>query len=781
MLICRTLTNSIIVSVRLSISFFWSIYTAFCKETTLHGLKHTVAANFHFLERLIWFILTLGAFAGAVYCGLNQLSRYNSEPVVVSLQRDYRSWWTVVPAVTTCFYQRVDEDKAKEVIFKLWNVTEENPEKYKYYYGFVELIADVSFRTNLQNFWKYQNDGTVDNIDLLQLALDVHPNLELNVTLSDPTKEVKWVPVMTEEGLCMTFNSEYAEFQLTPGIEWKKPQLLKCHYHSPECFVRIESLDNAVRIFVHSPFDIATAISNPTGEIMPGDELVTTFKAVEIQAASRVKSLRPEQRRCKYPDEWISSSIKAYSFGLCQMNCRSRMAVMFCGCRPYFIVKGDGDVCDSSGMACIGRNVEILINLPKNLAKCSCLPQCTEINYYSHTKKNVIRLTKQNKRTIENMFITIISLLFNAFYYVISFIFCFISYLHAVLPFGIDVGVLGIAAYYMTKLKKPDPENVYNIFGPEPGTKESELHPERVVKCIAHRGAGLDAPENTLHAFKYCVERDCNFIELDVRTSKDGRLVLLHDQGLERLTGTDIPDVHIMDWDSIKHIDVGATHPNRQQFKEARLCLLEDAVDYLLANNTKMIIDVKGEDQEVVNGILKAFTTQPVLYKYAVVTSFNPFVLYKIRNRDPQIVGAISYRPYCFSAASYDAENGPTNPRSGNRIALHAVLRVADVLHSLLWRFTARWCNVSAVLLHKDIVSPSEVEYWRSLGVRCAGWCVNRPLEKLYWRAVLRAPYLANTLLGEPEVEQKKVHRRSMTDLPDKLTESERRLSSGQN
>lgn len=52
-------------------------------------------------------------------------------------------------------------------------------------------------------------------------------------------------------------------------------------------------------------------------------------------------------------------------------------------------------------------------------------------------------------------------------------------------------------------------------------------------------------------------------VELDVRTSKDGKLVLLHDQGLQRLTGSSISNVHIMDWDSIKNIDVGLTHPNR--------------------------------------------------------------------------------------------------------------------------------------------------------------------------------------------------------------------------
>lgn len=75
--------------------------------------------------------------------------------------------------------------------------------------------------------------------------------------------------------------------------------------------------------------------------------------------------------------------------------------------------------------------------------------------------------------------------------------------MHAVLPFGLDISLIGVSAYYLTKLKKADPGNVSNIFGPLPGSKESEANPEKVVRCIAHRGAGLDAPENTLEAFKY--------------------------------------------------------------------------------------------------------------------------------------------------------------------------------------------------------------------------------------------------------------------------------------
>ncbi|CAH0599432.1 unnamed protein product [Chrysodeixis includens] len=231
-----------------------------------------------------------------------------------------------------------------------------------------------------------------------------------------------------------------------------------------------------------------------------------------------------------------------------------------------------------------------------------------------------------------------------------------------VLPFGLDVGLIGLSAYYLTRLRKPEPENVINIFGPEPWSKESQTSPEKVVRCIAHRGAGLDAPENTLEAFKYCVERDCNIVELDVRTSKDGKLLLLHDQGLERLTGKDITNVHVMDWDKIKDIDIGATHPNRKQFKEVKLCLLDDALDYLMAHKVRVISSCQETTNQVVNGILKTFASRPTLYQYGRHL-FQLLYCTRSQNDNPQDNWARSATDRTAFIWDYNARQRPNNPK----------------------------------------------------------------------------------------------------------------------
>lgn len=58
----------------------------------------------------------------------------------------------------------------------------------------------------------------------------------------------------------------------------------------------------------------------------------------------------------------------------------------------------------------------------------------------------------------------------------------------------------------------------------------------RVTQIIAHRGASAERPECTLASAKRAIEVGATATEVDVRTSKDGRLFILHDPTLERTT-----------------------------------------------------------------------------------------------------------------------------------------------------------------------------------------------------------------------------------------------------
>jgi glycerophosphoryl diester phosphodiesterase len=56
------------------------------------------------------------------------------------------------------------------------------------------------------------------------------------------------------------------------------------------------------------------------------------------------------------------------------------------------------------------------------------------------------------------------------------------------------------------------------------------------IVVIAHRGAHREAPENTLASLEQAIEIGCDFVEIDVRRTKDGALVIMHDGNVGRMT-----------------------------------------------------------------------------------------------------------------------------------------------------------------------------------------------------------------------------------------------------
>lgn len=74
---------------------------------------------------------------------------------------------------------------------------------------------------------------------------------------------------------------------------------------------------------------------------------------------------------------------------------------------------------------------------------------------------------------------------------------------------------------------------------------------------ISHRGLLRHTPENTLPSFATCLDLGIGF-ELDIRTTKDGKLVVLHDKTLGRTTnGPDRPLTEFT-WKEIKKLDAGS-------------------------------------------------------------------------------------------------------------------------------------------------------------------------------------------------------------------------------
>src|SRR5215813_5859761 len=72
----------------------------------------------------------------------------------------------------------------------------------------------------------------------------------------------------------------------------------------------------------------------------------------------------------------------------------------------------------------------------------------------------------------------------------------------------------------------------------------------------AHRGFSTIAPENTMPALEAAWKAGATVAEIDVRLSRDGELVLMHDRGLERTTDGRGP-VSEMSWAELQRLDAG--------------------------------------------------------------------------------------------------------------------------------------------------------------------------------------------------------------------------------
>lgn len=74
---------------------------------------------------------------------------------------------------------------------------------------------------------------------------------------------------------------------------------------------------------------------------------------------------------------------------------------------------------------------------------------------------------------------------------------------------------------------------------------------------IGHRGASAHAPENTLAAFKLALEHGADGVELDAKLTIDGRIVVIHDQKVDRTTGAH-GVVREMTLAQLKELDAGS-------------------------------------------------------------------------------------------------------------------------------------------------------------------------------------------------------------------------------
>lgn len=108
------------------------------------------------------------------------------------------------------------------------------------------------------------------------------------------------------------------------------------------------------------------------------------------------------------------------------------------------------------------------------------------------------------------------------------------------------------------------------------------------ITIVAHRGLGAGVPENTLAAVRQSAAQGLQVVELDVRRTRDGHLVILHDATVDRTTDCS-GRIEEMTLSALRSCDVGWP-ANRGE----RVPTLVEALDLAMTKPVRLLLDVKG-------------------------------------------------------------------------------------------------------------------------------------------------------------------------------------------
>jgi glycerophosphoryl diester phosphodiesterase len=146
---------------------------------------------------------------------------------------------------------------------------------------------------------------------------------------------------------------------------------------------------------------------------------------------------------------------------------------------------------------------------------------------------------------------------------------------------------------------------------------------------IGHRGARAYEPENTLRSFKKAIELGVDAIELDVRKTKDNKLVVIHNEDLSKTTNGK-GSVGELTLNEIKQFVAD---------KNEKIPTLSEAFQFL-DKKVKILVELKevGLEKEVID-----LVHEKNLAENVIIISFHEVVLKKIRELDTKIATGLIY------------------------------------------------------------------------------------------------------------------------------------------
>jgi glycerophosphoryl diester phosphodiesterase len=172
-------------------------------------------------------------------------------------------------------------------------------------------------------------------------------------------------------------------------------------------------------------------------------------------------------------------------------------------------------------------------------------------------------------------------------------------------------------------------------------------------RIVAHRGYSAKYPENTLAAFQAAVDLGVDAVELDVRRTKDGEIVVLHDAMLDRTTDGSGP-LAAYTWEELQMFSAGEWFD--ATFRAERIPRLADVFP-ILRDRAELLIEIK--ETGIEDAVVRLIWAHGALGSVSC-GSFDRGSILAVRKLDPAI-------PVCLIAVSCESKDVPALVKAGIR------------------------------------------------------------------------------------------------------------------
>lgn len=167
----------------------------------------------------------------------------------------------------------------------------------------------------------------------------------------------------------------------------------------------------------------------------------------------------------------------------------------------------------------------------------------------------------------------------------------------------------------------------------------------------AHRGASGYMPENTLQAFQKAIDLGADGIELDIQLTKDGHLVVCHDEEIDRTSnGTGYLKEYTLA--QLKQFDFSYTY---SEFGKVEIPTMEEVLDLIKPTNLIINIELKTGivDYPCIEEKIIALVHEKEMDDRVIYSSFNHYTIQKIQKLDAQAKVAFLYCDGIIDMATY--------------------------------------------------------------------------------------------------------------------------------